>query len=98
VNEIHLMIKAASSLGIATALLSFSTAQAATLTHVFRGDMLGPNQRYFESIAGMPRESNGNEHEFKVQGCNITATIEGGSVTRLKLETGPKCPADCPSS
>ena len=88
------MMKAASSLGIATVLLSLGTAQAATVAEVFTGDMLGTNQRYFESIAGIARESNGNDHKFKVQGCNVTATIEGGNVTRLKLETGPKCPAD----
>lgn len=88
------MMKAASSLGIATVLLSLGTAQAATVAEVFTGDMLGTNQRYFESIAGIPRESLGNDHKFKVQGCNVTATIEGGNVTRLKLETGPKCPAD----
>lgn len=88
------MIKAASSLGIATVLLSLGTAQAATVAEVFTGDMLGTNQRYFESIAGIPRESNGNEHKFKVQGCNVTATIEGGNVTKLKLELGNKCSAD----
>lgn len=88
------MTKTASSLGIATVLLYLGTAQAATVAEVFTGDMLGTNQRYFESIAGIPRESNGNDHKFKVQGCNVTATIEGGNVTRLKLETGPKCPAD----
>jgi len=87
------MLKA-SSLGMAIVLVSLGTAQAATVAKVFTGDMLGTNQRYFESIAGIPRESNGNDHTFKVQGCNITAKIEGGNVTSLRLETGPKCPAD----
>lgn len=88
------MMKVASSLGLATVLLSLGTAQAATVAEVFTGDMLGKNQRYFESIAGIAQESNGDEHTFKVQGCDVTATIEGGKVTRLRLETAPECQAD----
>lgn len=31
---------------------------------------------------------------FKVQGCQITATVEGGKVSALRMELGPKCQAD----
>lgn len=75
-------------------LSSTAAVQAATVAEVFNGDMLGTNQRYFESVAGIPRESSGSQHVFKVQGCNITATIEDGSVTALRLETSKKCQAD----
>jgi hypothetical protein len=83
---------------ISTALLSAcSLAQAATVAEVFNGDMLDTNQRYFESIAGVPRESYGNEHLFRVSGCNITATIQGNSVTALRMELTPNCPANLSS-
>jgi len=71
-----------------------SLAQASTVAEVFNGEMLGTNQRYFESIAGIPRESFGDEHKFRVQGCNITATITEGAVSTLRLELTPQCQAD----
>lgn len=77
--------------------LWFGTAQAATVAEVFNGDMLGTNPRYFESVAGIPRESNGNDHVFKVQGCTITATVEGNSVSKLRMELGDNCQADLSS-
>lgn len=80
---------------IGSALLGACTlAQAATVADVFNGEMLGSNQRYFESVAGIPRESFGDEHKFRVQGCNITATIGGGTVSKLRMELTPKCQAD----
>lgn len=88
------MIKATCSLGIATLAFSFNCAHAATVAEVFNGEMLGTNQRYFESVAGIPRQSFGNDHTFKVQGCTIIATIESDSVTKLKLDIGRTCQAD----
>lgn len=84
---------------IATALLALCAplTQAASVAEVFNGDMLGTNQRYFESIAGIPRESSGNQHLFRVSGCNITATIQNNSVTALRLELTPSCQADLAS-
>ncbi|HRO18838.1 MULTISPECIES: hypothetical protein [Alcaligenes] len=80
-----------------TALLTLyfaSMGQAATVKDVFNGDLLGTNQRYFESVAGIPRESLGDEHNFRIQGCNITATIGGGKVSALRMELTDKCEAD----
>lgn len=88
------MNKVLFSLLASTLAMSLNTAHAASVAEVFTGDMLGTNQRYFESVAGIPRESNGNDHHFKVQGCDITATIEGGKVSKLRLELTPKCQAD----
>ncbi len=73
---------------------AYSLAQATTVAEVFNGEMLGTNQRYFESIAGIPRESFGDEHKFRVQGCNITATITEDTVSALRLELTPQCQAD----
>ncbi|PYY84818.1 hypothetical protein DNK59_16360 [Pseudomonas sp. TKO26] len=74
--------------------LSIDVTHAASVAEVFNGEMLGTNQRYFESVAGIPRESFGDEHKFKVQGCDITATVEGGTVSKLRMELTPKCQAD----
>lgn len=81
---------------IASMLISpFTNAvQAKTVKEVFNGDMLGTTQRYFESIAGIPRESFDNEHTFRVQGCNITATIDNNSVSALRMELNDKRQAD----
>lgn len=79
------------------ALAAFTQAQAATVAEVFNGDMLGTNQRYFESIAGIPRESAGDDHTFRIQGCTLTATISNGSVTAMRLELAPSCQADLTS-
>jgi len=88
------MNKMASVFFVSMLTMSYGTAHAASVGEVFTGDMLGTDQRYFESVAGIARKSNGNDHEFKVQGCNITATIEGGTVTRLRMELAPNCHAD----
>ncbi|MEW7857409.1 hypothetical protein AB2M95_15985 [Pseudomonas chlororaphis] len=88
------MNKVIYSLFASTLTLSLDVANAASVAEVFNGDMLGTNQRYFESVAGIPRESNGDEHIFKVQGCDITATVEGGKVGKLRIELTPKCQAD----
>ncbi|MGC5700732.1 hypothetical protein J4P02_11100 [Pseudomonas sp. NFXW11] len=87
------MSKLAYSLFATTLALSLDT-HAATVAEVFTGDMLGTNQRYFESVAGIPRESNGDVHSFKVQGCDISATVQGGKVSTLRMELTPKCQAD----
>jgi hypothetical protein len=80
---------------IASALLgACSLAQAATVAEVFNGEMLGTSQRYFESVAGIPRESFGDEHTFRVQGCTITATVGGGNVYKLRMELTSQCKAD----
>lgn len=72
-------------------------AQAATVQEVFNGDMLGTNQRYFESVAGIPRESNGDQHLFRVQNCQITATISSGKVSALGMELAKGCEPDLSS-
>lgn len=70
---------------------------AATLSDVFTGDMLGANQRYFESIAGIPRESWMNDHSFKVENCEVVATIVEEKVVALRLEVNADCKADLSS-
>lgn len=71
--------------------------QKATVAEVFNGDMLGTNLRYFESIAGIARQSFDNQHSYRVEGCEITATVSGTVVSALRLELSPQCKADIAS-
>jgi hypothetical protein len=66
----------------------------ANVAEVFNGDMLGTDLRYFESEAGIARESAGDQHTYKVEGCEITATAVGGKISALRMELSPKCQAD----
>ncbi|AYD66471.1 hypothetical protein DVB37_23020 [Achromobacter sp. B7] len=85
------------ALALGILLVGASAAQAATVKEVFNGAMLGANQRYLESVAGVPRESFGNDHVFVVQQCQVRATIGNGKVTALRLELAPGCEADLKS-
>lgn len=82
---------------ITATLATTPLAQAAKLADVFTGDMLGANQRYFESIAGIPRESWMDNHTFKVEDCEVIATMQNEKVTALRLELTSKCKADLSS-
>ncbi|MBB1595742.1 hypothetical protein [Achromobacter sp. UMC46] len=85
------------ALTLGVLMVGAGASQAATVKEVFNADMLGTNQRYFESIAGVPRESNGNDHVFRVQQCQITATIGNGKVSALRMELANGCEADLQS-
>jgi len=71
--------------------------QAATVKEVFHGSMLGTTQRYFESIAGVPRESFKNDYVFVVQECRITATITHDKVSALRMDLTDNCKPDLSS-
>ncbi|PKH20606.1 hypothetical protein BI292_03300 [Pseudomonas sp. 43NM1] len=94
-------MKTAILTGLLTALVTAgipAMAQAkASVAEVFDGKMLGTNLRYFESIAGIARESTGDQHSYQVDGCEITATAGGGTISALRMELSPKCQADLKS-
>lgn len=73
---------------------AISIAQAASVKEVFNGDMLGTNQRYFESIAGIARTSDGDTHTFRVQGCDIAVSMIEAKVSSLHMQLSPTCSAD----
>lgn len=68
--------------------------QVVNTTSFFNGELLGTNQRYLESVIGIARSSHGNQHEFKVQGCDITATIIGDKVSALHMKLSDSCRPD----
>lgn len=74
-----------------------SIVQAATVQEVFNGKMLGKSQAHFETIAGAPQESYGDDRVFDVQGCLITATIKSGKVSALSMEPSETCQPDLAS-
>lgn len=67
------------------------------LDAVFNGDMLGTNLRYFESVAGIARESWGDQHTYIVDGCQVVAEAPGGSITSLDLDINERCQVDLTS-
>lgn len=67
------------------------------LAQVFNGDMLGTNLRYFESIAGIPRESYDYIHTFNIDNCIVNATAPNNKITSLRLVITPHCQADLSS-
>ncbi|MGW8463382.1 hypothetical protein [Pseudomonas sp. CLCA07] len=69
----------------------------ASVADVFNGKMLGTNLRHFESVAGVARESSGDHHSYEIQGCQITATAGGGTISELRMELSPTCQADLKS-
>ncbi|MGF6705306.1 hypothetical protein [Pseudomonas frederiksbergensis] len=69
----------------------------ASIAEVFNGEMLGTNLRYFESVAGIARKSSGDQHTYRVEGCQITATAGGGTINALRMELSPDCRADLKS-
>lgn len=68
--------------------------QEVNTTGFFNGELLNTNQRYLESVIGIPLSSYGNQHEFKVQGCDITATIDDDNVSALHMRLSDKCRPD----
>lgn len=73
-------------------------AQAQTgVAQLFNGEMLGTNLKHFESLAGVARTSAGDQHSYKVQGCEITADAPGGTINSLRLSLSPGCQADLSS-
>lgn len=73
---------------------SSQSTKKSQLTHLFNSEMIGVNYAYFESIAGVPRNSFGNTHTFEVASCQVDATVNNGQVSSLRLELSPQCNVD----
>lgn len=54
-------------------------------------EMLGVNQSYFASIAGIPRVSDENSHEFIVDNCLIRTKVQDNKVRNIRLELTSSC-------
>lgn len=81
--------------GVLLAACASAQAQStATLAQVFSDDMIGANLSYFESVAGVARTSFGDEHSYRVEGCDISVNAGGGVVSSMRLQLSPGCSVD----
>jgi hypothetical protein len=68
--------------------------QSGRLARVFVPDMLSADLPYLEHIIGPAWRTAGNTKVYKVDGCEVTATVDNGRVHALGLELSPKCTFD----
>jgi hypothetical protein len=68
--------------------------QGGRLARVFVPDMLTADLPYLEHITGPAWRTSGNSKVYKVDGCEVSATVDNGSVHTLGLVLGPKCTFD----
>tara|TARA_R110000751_G_scaffold226475_1_gene328418 strand:+ start:32 stop:310 length:279 start_codon:yes stop_codon:yes gene_type:complete len=66
-------------------------APTAKLEQLFHAEMLNANLRYFESIAGVARESWGDTHRYNVDGCSLEVSApahpEGTLIVSVSILT-----------
>ena len=63
----------------------------AKLDRIFTYDMLGADRAYLKQFTGIPWQTNGDQRTYKVEGCEVGATIPQNSVRALSLKTSDKC-------
>jgi len=71
-----------------------SAAQATKLALVFDPEMIDANVAYFEQVTGPARKTYGNTRSYKVDGCDVEATIARGSIRSLRMVLSPRCTFD----
>jgi hypothetical protein len=64
------------------------------LKQVFDPEMLSADLPYFELVTGPARNTHRNTKIYKVDGCEVTATLDGGAIQSLRLELSPSCTFD----
>ena len=61
------------------------------LARIFEPEMISADLAYFEQLTGPARNTYANTKTYKVEGCEVTATITDGSVRALRLNLSQKC-------
>jgi len=64
---------------------------SATLAQLFNTDMLNTNLRYFESHAGVARESWGDRHTYRIDDCTLEVNAPGDRINSLSVEVSNHC-------
>ncbi len=59
------------------------------LEQVFDPEMLSVDLSYFELVTGPARNTHGGTKIYKVDGCEVTATLDGSTIQSLRLELSP---------
>jgi len=76
---------------LAVSSINAHSSQTKTLDQLFQAEMLNTNLRYFESIAGVARESRGDTHTYSVDGCLLEATAPDGRISSLSVHLNDRC-------
>jgi len=87
-KNLHALLLA---LPLAVASANAHSKQTETLEQLFQAEMLNTNLRYFESIAGVARESWGDTHTYSVDGCILEATAPDGRISSLSVDLNDRC-------
>lgn len=76
----------------AALLTDLNSAYAASkLEQVMDPEMLSADLAYFERITGPARNTQGDQKTYKVDSCEVTATVGGGVVSTLRMTLSDKC-------
>ncbi len=89
-NLLHILL--AATLIVITC--AASAGPPAKLARMFDPEMIDADVAYFEQVAGLPRRTFENTKSYKVDGCEVVATIARGAVRSLQLELGQDCTFD----
>jgi hypothetical protein len=91
------VFKSLAIIALTFVVLSPSISEAAKrekLAKVLSPKMLSVDLAYFEKIAGVAKNTYENIKVYDIDDCEVTATIENGSVAALRVDLTPKCTFD----
>ena len=81
----------ATAIILATAHGADAQGKKSKLAQAFDPEMISADLAYFEQVTGPARSTYGNTKTYKVDGCEVTATISDGSVRSLRVDLNHKC-------
>jgi hypothetical protein len=85
------LLGAASAVLLLAVCSTASDAKPAKLAQVFDPEMIDADIPYFERVTGPARNTYGDTKIYKVDGCEITAIVAGGSIRSLRIDLSPQC-------
>lgn len=85
------LLAIASAVTLLIASSSASSVKPVKLAQIFDQEMIGADVAYFEQVVGPARNTYDNTKIYKVDGCEVTATISGISVRALRVDLSPQC-------
>ena len=85
------LLVAASAVAMLAANSAASAAKPVNIAQVFDPEMIDADVAYFERVTGPARNTYDDTKIYKVDGCEITATVAGGSIRSLRMDLSPQC-------
>lgn len=71
-----------------------ATSPPAMLDKVFDPEMLDVDVAYFEKTAGVPRRSEGDRREYRIDNCDVAVALLDGRVRNMRLGLKDGCSVD----